>query len=114
MFKIYYSFCFSIAFCLRNCCAFARSARILDSAASAIASYTSSVLSISSSCFLSFSISWLMREKFGISMSTSAHDVAPTFLQFLHLSLNNNNLQGKFSSAQCLQDTIAKQPLQLI
>jgi hypothetical protein len=55
-----------------------------------------------------------MREKLGISMSIGAHNIAPTFLQFLHLLLNNNNLQGKFSSAQRLQDTIAKQPLQLI
>jgi hypothetical protein len=100
--KICCSFYFSITFCLRNCCAFARSARILDSAASVIASCASSALSVSFSYFLSFSISLLMQEKLGISMSTSAHNIAPTFLQFPHLLLNNKNLQGKFSSAQCL------------
>jgi hypothetical protein len=47
-------------------------------------------------------------------MSTGAHDAAPTFSQFPHLSLNDDNLQGKLFSAQRLQDTMAKQPSRLI
>jgi hypothetical protein len=114
MLKICCSFYFNITFCFCSCCAFKRSARILASVASIIASYASSALSISSSYFLSFSISVLIQEKLGIRISIGAHNVAPTFLQFLHLLLNNNNSQGKHSSAHHLQNTIAKQPLQLI
>jgi hypothetical protein len=78
--KICCSFCFNIAFYLRNYCTFARNARILANTALAIASCALSALLVSSSYFLSFSISLLMREKLGISMSISAHNAVPTFL----------------------------------